>query len=169
MTRLTLVFVTVLLTSAAFAQAPAATPAPVPPAPAAAVAPADAHLPTPPADFTYSSGGRRDPFMSLAKIGADPGAPPAPGDRPKGAAGITVDELSVKGIVFTSGSFVAIVSGADGKGQTYSVRAGSKLYDGTVRAIDARSVVILQQVSDPLSLQKQREVRKLLRTQEEGK
>ena len=49
------------------------------------------------------------------------------------------------------------------------VLAGAKLLDGTVQSITPRAVVILQQVSDPLSLQKQREVRKLLRTQEEGK
>lgn len=168
MTRLTLIVVAVLLTSAAFAQAPAATPAPQPPAPAAAVAPGADHLPTPPADFTYSAGGRRDPFMTLTTP-RGPVTQIDPGKLPRGPEGITVDELTVKGILFTNGAFVAMVSGAAGKTQTFSVRAGTKLYDGTVRAIDARSVVILQQVSDPLSLQKQREVRKLLRTQEEGK
>jgi Tfp pilus assembly protein PilP len=166
MTRFTLVVVAVLLTSAAFAQAPAATPAPAPPAPAAAVAPAD-NLPTPPADFSYSGAGRRDPFMALATprgpiVQIDP-------DKVRGPQDIGVDELTVRGIVFTNGSFVAMISGAAGKAQTYSVRPGSLLRDGTVRAIDARSIVILQHVSDPLSLQKQREVRKLLRTQEEGK
>lgn len=166
MTRLTLVFVAVLLTGAAFAQAPAATPAPAAPAPAAV--PASDHLPTPPADFSYSSGGRRDPFMALTTTRG----PVTQIDLNKvvrSAQDLTVDELTVKGILFTNGAYVAMVSGAAGKTQTYSVRAGSKLYDGTVRAIDARSIVILQQVSDPLSLQKQREVRKLLRTQEEGK
>lgn len=169
MTRLTLIVVAVLLTSAAFAQAPAATPAPAPPAAKAAVAPGNDHLPTPPADFTYSAGGRRDPFMTLARGVGTVKEGDNPGMRPAGAAGIAVDELSVKGIVFTNGAFVAMVSGAAGKTQTYTVKAGSKLYDGTVRAIDARSVVIVQQVSDPLSVEKQREVRKLLRTQEEGK
>jgi hypothetical protein len=38
-----------------------------------------------------------------------------------------------------------------------------------VQSITPQAVVILQQVNDPLSLHKQREVRKLLRTQEEGK
>jgi Tfp pilus assembly protein PilP len=166
MTRLTLVVVAVLLTGAAFAQAPAATPAP--PAPTAAAAPADDHMPTPPANFSYTPGGRRDPFLTLAR-GAAAVTTSDPSMRPAGAAGIAVDELTVRGIVLTNGTFVAMVSGAAGKNQTYSVRAGSRLYDGTVRAIDARSIVIVQQVSDPLSLQKQREVRKLLRTQEEGK
>lgn len=150
--------------------AQAQTPAPAaPPQAAPAAAGAEDQLPTPPADFSYTAGGRRDPFMTLTS----PKQPlPIMTDlksRPLGAAGILVDELSVKGIVLSNGAFVAMVSGAAGKSQTYTVKAGSKLYDGVVRAIDARSVVIVQQVSDPLSLQKQREVRKLLRTQEEGK
>lgn len=168
MTRFLLAVGFALVSSAVQAQtpAPAAPPQAAPPAATGA----DDQLPSPPADFTYTPGGRRDPFMTLAGpkdkgsvITTDPKA------RPLGAAGILVDELSVKGIVLSNGAFVAMVSGAAGKTQTYTVKAGSKLYDGVVRAIDARSVVIVQQVSDPLSLQKQREVRKLLRTQEEGK
>ena len=78
-----------------------------------------------------------------------------------------MDELSVRGIVRSQGAYVAMVSGPTG--QTFTVRAGSKLFDGTVRTITPDAVVILQQVIDPLSLQKQREVRKPLRVQEEGK
>ncbi len=80
-----------------------------------------------------------------------------------------MDELNVKGIVRSNGTYVAMVSGASGNRQTYTVKAGSRLFDGTVQSITADAVVILQQVSDPLSLQKQRQVRKPLRTQEEGK
>jgi Tfp pilus assembly protein PilP len=141
------------------AQAPAAVPPPAPAAP-----PAD--LPSPPADYTYSPGGRRDPFMSLTQIGAPITAPT--GAIAKGAADLLVDELTVRGIVFSTGSYVAMVSGP-GARQTFTVKAGSRLFDGTVQSITSDAVVILQQVSDPLSLQKQREVRKLLRTQEEGK
>ncbi|MGD9903842.1 MAG: pilus assembly protein PilP [Vicinamibacterales bacterium] len=141
--------------------------------PAAASAPAQVapaaprpDLPTPPANFTYRSDGRRDPFMNLSRSGtvavADTGA-----SRPTGAAGIGVDELVVRGILQSRGAYVAMVSGPSG--QTYTIRSGSRLYDGTVRSITAQAVVIQQQVSDPLSLQKQREVRKLLRVQEEGK
>lgn len=163
MTRLMLLVgvVTALAAGAARAQAPA-------PAQAAPARPAaDPNLPSPPADFTYAPAGRRDPFQTLTR-GKSAVTEATGVTRPAGVAGLLVDELTVKGIVLTNGTFVAMVSGP-GASQTFSVRAGSKLYDGTVRAIDARSVVILQQVSDPLSLQKQREVRKLLRTQEEGK
>ena len=54
-----------------------------------------------------------------------------------------------------------MVSGPDNK--VYTVRSGDKLYDGVIRQITATSVVILQEVNDPLSLEKQREVRKFLR------
>ena len=141
--------------------------APVPAPPAAAAAPA-ADLPSPPADYTYATGGRRDPFMSLA-------GPRGPiletqvGVPPPGIRGILVDELSVKGIVLSNGSYVAMVSGAGGKTQTYTVKAGGQLRDGVVQSITADAIVIVQQVTDPLSPQKQRTVRKPLRTQEEGK
>ena len=51
--------------------------------------------------------------------------------------------------------------GSDEK--TYIVRTGDRLSDGTIRTITADAMVILQQVNDPLSQQKQREVRKMLR------
>jgi len=44
------------------------------------------------------------------------------------------------------------------------VRPGGKLYDGTIRAITTDAMVILQQVDDSLSQEKQREVRKTIRT-----
>ena len=60
-----------------------------------------------------------------------------------------------------------MVNGADGK--VYSIRAGDRIADGVIRNVTAQAVVILQEVNDPLSLEKQREVRKLLRGGEEVK
>ena len=125
-------------------------------------------LPSPPANYEYAADGRRDPFLSLVNRGADPRAT---GDqavkRAEGVPGLLVGELTVRGIVQTRGAWVAMVAGADGK--VYSVRAGDKLADGVVREVTAQAVVILQEVNDPLSLAKQREVRKLLRGGEEVK
>ena len=140
---------------------PAAASAPPPPPPAP-----KADLPAPPPNFSYSPEGRRDPFLNLSRSGTEASIPLGTA-RPAGAAGLLVDELSVRGIVQSQGAYVAMVSGP--AGQTFTVRAGSKLFDGTVRSITPQAVVILQQVTDPLSLQKQREVRKTLRVQEEGK
>jgi hypothetical protein len=91
-----------------------------------------------------------------ARPGADRGAA-----RPEGLPGLLVDEVVVRGIVQTPRGFVAMVGAPTGK--TYSVRAGDRLMDGNVRAITAQAVVLLQDVNDPLSLEKQREVRKYLR------
>ena len=125
-------------------------------------------LPVPPANFEYTVAGRRDPFLSLVKRGADPSSTGnQPVKRAEGVPGIMVSEMTVRGIVQTRGVWVAMVGGIDGK--VYSVRAGDKLADGVVREVTAQAVVILQEVTDPLSLAKQREVRKLLRGGEEVK
>jgi hypothetical protein len=49
------------------------------------------------------------------------------------------------------------------------VRQNDKLLDGIVKAITAEGLVILQEVNDPLSLVKQKEIRKMLHGNEEGK
>ena len=161
--RLGLVVATLAVAAHVAAQAPPAAASAPPPSATPAPRP---DLPTPPANFEYRPEGRRDPFMNLARSGTVAAAP-TPASRPPGAAGLLVDELLVRGIVQSQGAYVAMVSGP--AGDTFTIRAGSKLFDGTVRAITPQAVVIMQQVSDPLSLQKQREVRKGLRVQEEGK
>jgi Tfp pilus assembly protein PilP len=147
------------------------TPAPAPGTPGqAAPAAKKPDLPAPPPNFEYAPQGRRDPFLSLVDRGEDKksnsDANPS-AVRADGVPGITTGELVVRGIMQTRGSWVAMVSGANKK--VYTVRAGDKLADGVIRSINASSVVILQEVNDPLSLEKQREVRKLLRGGEEVK
>jgi len=143
------------------AQAPAAPP---PAAPAAAPAPS---LPAPPANFQYSSEGRRDPFLDLVNRGTDMRGGNASATRPDGVPGLETNALVVRGIMQSRGGWLAMVAGADGK--VYTVRAGDKLFDGVIRTITAQAVVILQEVNDPLSLEKQREVRKFFRGGEEVK
>jgi Tfp pilus assembly protein PilP len=118
-------------------------------------------LPVPPPNFEYAAQGRRDPFISLAKGGSDGKGPDPAVKRGEGVQGITTGELTVRGIVQTRGTWVAMVSGPDGK--VYTIRAGDKIADGVIRQVNATTVVILQEVNDPLSLEKQREVRKSLR------
>jgi len=137
---------------------PAATPAP----PATPAAPA---TPATPEGHTYRAEGRRDPFVSLMRRGSDTAS--APSARGPGLKGLGAGEVTLRGTVASQGGYVAIVQGADSK--TYIVRAGEQLADGTIRSITADALVILQEVNDPLSLQKQREVRKVLRQTEEGR
>jgi len=143
-------------------QAPAPTPAapPTPAPPTAGQAPA----PLDPAGFTYNPDGRRDPFVSLVRRGTTTTRGGTGASRPAGLAGLETAEVTLRGTVRSREGFVAILQGADQK--TYIVRAGDKLFDGTVRTISQNDMVILQQVNDPLSLEKQREVRKVLRQAE---
>jgi len=144
-----------------------------PSAPAAATAPAPAPAPQGPqaskpaeagAPFTYSPEGRRDPFVSLIGRGNDP---KSAGVRPPGVPGLLINEVSVKGIVRNSAGFVALIQGPDNK--TYVVKAGDRLMDGSVKSIVADAVVFSQDVNDPLSLVKQKEIRKALRSAEGGR
>ena len=150
----------------ASADAPAPAPANAPANPAAPAPAAAAATPLEPQGYNYDPQGRRDPFVSLLRRGSD--VPHASGgNRPNGLAGLETSEVTLKGTIATQGTYVGILQGSDNK--TYIVRAGDKLLDGTIRVISPDSMVIAQQVTDPLSLEKQREVRKLLRQTEEAK
>jgi len=116
------------------------------------------------APFTYNPEGRRDPFVSLIGKGSDP---KNAGARPAGVPGLLINEVSVKGIVRNSAGFVAMIQGPDNK--TYVVKAGDRLMDGTVKSIVQDAVVFSQDVNDPLSLVKQKEIRKSLRTADGGR
>jgi Tfp pilus assembly protein PilP len=114
--------------------------------------------------YTYNPGGRRDPFVSLLRRGLD--SRPS-GPKMAGLGGLGTSEVSLRGVLTSDGDFVGILQGVDAK--NYIVRVGDRLSDGTIRSISKDSMVILQEVNDPLSLEKQREVRKLLRQTEEAK
>jgi type IV pilus assembly protein PilP len=138
-----------------------AAPAPAAPPPAAP----QAFEPTPPDPYSYDPDGRRDPFLSLLGVGADcGGAAPRRGD---GVAGMTTAEISVRGILQSRGISIAIVQGPDNR--TYMLRQGDRLADGAVQAVMADGLVIEQEVNDPLSIVKQRVVRKPLRAAEDVK
>ena len=120
--------------------------------------------PPPPPAFSYEAAGRRDPFVSLVGRGA---TPDASSDRPAGLPGMLINEISVKGIMKERAGFIALVQGTDKK--TYAVRQGQRLLDGSVKSITADAVIFAQDVNDPLSVVKQREVRKALRAGEENR
>jgi len=135
-----------------------------PAAPAAASATQPPVTAEPPSPFTYNPEGRRDPFISLLGRGSDS---KSPGVRPAGVPGLLINEVSIKGIVRNSSGFVALIQGPDNK--SYVVKAGDRLMDGTVKSIVQDAVVFSQDVNDPLSLVKQKEIRKPLRVVEGGR
>ena len=80
---------------------------------------------------------------------------------------MTVAEISVRGVMQSRGSLVAMIQGPDNK--TYIVHQGDKLLDGTIKSVIPQGLIIVQVVNDPLSLLKQREIRKLLRSLEDAR
>jgi Tfp pilus assembly protein PilP len=151
-----------LLHAAANAQEkPAAPPPATSPSPTSGTAPG---APDASAPYSYDPGGRRDPFVSLLSRGSDP---KSTSTRPAGLAGLMISEISVKGIIRDRTGFIAMVQGTGTR--TYTVRAGEKLMDGTVKAITADTVVFSEDVNDPLSMVKQKEVRKTVRPADGGR
>jgi hypothetical protein len=146
------------------ALAPDQTPAPAAAPSAAPARPATADKGAPasqgsPVGYSYDPAGRRDPFVSLTARGSELAAP---GTRPAGVPGILIGEATVKGIFKSpKGGFLALLQAPDGR--TYSIKQGDKVFDGSVKAINQDAVVFSQDVNDPLSLVKQREVRKSIR------
>ncbi len=112
--------------------------------------------------YSYDPAGRRDPFVSLLGRGGD--LPSTAGSRPAGLPGLLVNEVTLKGILKSSkGEYVALLQAPDA--HTYIVHPGDKVLDGSVKTITADAVVFSQDVNDPLSLVKQREVRKTIRAE----
>jgi len=168
-----------LLTGAALAQTPA-PPAAVPPPPAAEEEPGAQALPQEtggsdetikaiiaqemdPSAGTYNSGGRRDPFVSLIKGFQGEGSAGRKGKA--GMEAFLVQEVALKGIVKTPEGFVAMLLGTDGK--SYFPRVGARLFDGQIVAIDQTSVTFRQEITDPLSPVRTRDVKKSLYPSEE--
>jgi Tfp pilus assembly protein PilP len=162
--RIILVVLLNLPIVAAGAAAQEAKPAPAQGAakPAPAAAPAQP-LPTIDPAYVYEPAGRRDPFISLLGRGEDTNPKAA---RPPGLSGLLIGEITVKGVVRDRTGFIAMLQAPDNK--TYTVRVGDKLLDGTVKSISQEKVIFSQDVNDPLSLVKQREVPKPVR-QAEGR
>ncbi|MBI4266119.1 MAG: hypothetical protein HY657_17225 [Acidobacteria bacterium] len=132
-----------------------------PPSPTASAG--QGETPAEPQGFVYNPQGRRDPFVSLLRRGTETQRG-AVGTRPSGLAGLGAAEVTLRGTIQGREGFVAILLGADQR--TYIVRPGDKLLDGTIQRITQNDLVIVQQVNDPLSLETQREVKKVLREPE---
>ena len=170
MTSIHVMTFTCALLAAAVARAgQGAPPAPQPPksaAPAtAAPAAAGGEQAAAPQGYSYDPAGRRDPFVSLLRRGGDSRGP---ANRPAGVPGLMIGEVTVKGIIRDRSGFIAMIQGPDTK-QTFVIRTGEKLMDGSVKAITADGVVFSQDVNDPLSLVKQKEIRKTVRPSDGGR
>jgi hypothetical protein len=117
-----------------------------------------------PGQYTYQPGGRRDPFISLL---VNVGPSEAGRTRPPGMQGFLIQELALKGIVKDQSGYIALLLGVDGK--SYFARIGQRFYDGVLVAMDAASATFRQEVTDPLSPVKTRDVKKSLYSSEEAR
>ena len=111
--------------------------------------------------YTYNAEDRRDPFVPLLRGAGKQTIAPTAIVRAAGLAGLNIADVTLRGVLLSQGAYVAMLHGTDEK--TYIVRTGDKLADGTIRAITSEMLVIDQQVNDPLSKMKEREIRKMLR------
>jgi len=110
--------------------------------------------------YTYNADGRRDPFVSLLRRGRESVRRPD-GKVLDGVRSLMINEIALKGVLISHGDAIALVQGVDNK--TYLVRVNDRLLDGYVRAVTPDALILMQDVNDPLSVTKQREVRKTLR------
>lgn len=131
--------------------------------PATNAAPAVQLPPPSSAEYVYLSQGRRDPFVDPLAVRPES----AVAVRGEGAAGLTVGEISVSGVVQSRGSLIAMIQGPDKK--TYLIHPGDKLADGVVTSVTSQGIIVLQDIQDRLSTGRQREVSKLLRSLEGAK
>jgi len=133
--------------------------------PAPRAVPPQAGVTAPPA-YGYNPEGRRDPFVSLLRRGRETARRPD-GKVLDGVRSLLVNEIALKGILQNRGDNIALVQGPDNK--TYLVRVNERFLDGFVRAVTSDALILMQDVNDPLSVTKQREVRKTLRAMVEQK
>lgn len=116
-----------------------------------------------PGSYVYSPQGRRDPFVSLLKPVTDTGRRKLPGIE-----GLLIQEVALKGIVKDAKGYTALMTGPDVT-KSFFVKVGQRLYDGAVIAIDAATVTFRQEVTDPLSSVRSRDLKKTLYPSEEGR
>lgn len=96
----------------------------------------DADLPNP--ARSYDSGGRRDPFL----VPSPRGRPDRfVGARPRGLAGIAVDEMTLRGLVRLGEKHLAVLETEHRR--SHVVRGGEELFDGYVQSVTAGGVVIV--------------------------
>ncbi len=68
-------------------------------------------------------------------------------------------------MVKTVDGWIAVLEGPDKKG--YFVRVGQRMHDGVITLIEAAGLTFRQEITDPLSPAKSRDVRRLLNSAQE--
>jgi len=108
----------------------------------------------------YDGGGRRDPFVSLLTPKKAVAAQNSAQKRP-GLASLALADVSVKGILKSNGTVMAVLEAPDG--HSYVARSKDKLQDAVVKSIDAEGVVFIEEQVDAGGAMHPRDIRKTLR------
>jgi Tfp pilus assembly protein PilP len=108
----------------------------------------------------YDDGARRDPFISLMAPKKSVAAQNSTRTRP-GLSSLALADVSVKGILKSGGSVMAVLEAPDG--HSYVARSKDKLQDAIVKSIDAEGVVFVEQQVDAGGSVHARDIRKTLR------
>lgn len=114
--------------------------------------------------YVYDPKGRRDPFMSLAKVSS------AKTERKKGATPIenfNVDEIKLIAIASDGQQYYALITLPDKKSYTINNGMSLGLYGGKVIEITKDSVLISEQVKDYRGQTKTKDTILKLRKEEE--
>jgi Tfp pilus assembly protein PilP len=121
----------------------------------------ESRLQTQPGDFIYTPMGRRDPFWDLLQ-GRN-----IRGNREaiEGIPGLMIDELDLGGIIFSEGSYKAMVVGPDN--MPYVIKVGDNVYDGEVIKIDNSTVTFRKILTVALGGKKERIIVKRISPEEE--
>src|SRR5262245_8641231 len=94
--------------------------------------------------------GRRDPFVRPGG-----GEPRLASCASTGLRGLRIEEVALRGtLVIPSQGQLAMLEAADGR--SFFARVGEPLCDGHLAAIEARGVVFIQEVMDPLAPERAR-------------
>jgi hypothetical protein len=109
----------------------------------------------------------RDPFVRASAPVAQEASPPAPPIHADGLAGVSIAEISVRGVLHAQGRSVAFVQAPDRK--HYVVTAGDRLRDGVVESVVSDGLLLIADDDRFDQAAARRQVRKMLRERPEGR
>lgn len=106
-------------------------------------------------DPAYDPAGRRDPFAALPAGGG-----PRAAARPRGLAGVRIDELVLRGLVTAGRRRLAVLEAPAAR--TYLLQGTERLRDGVVQEVTRDAVVFLRAARGGSPRRREREVRMVL-------
>lgn len=133
--------------------------------PPPAIPPSSVEVPIQSGGIRYTSGGRRDPFLSPIppkKKDENPDEELPRGQQPPGIGGMFMAQVKLLGVAFDEGPPTAIFQGTDKR--AYFLLEKDKLFDGYLKKIEPDSVILIRETKLRSGKVITQEVTKRLRT-----